>query len=61
MFNLFQKKNPMEALQKQHLKLLGEAKDLQRKGDIKGYALKTAEADEVELKIAKFLEEKQMK
>lgn len=34
-------------LEKQHLKLLEEARDLQRKGDIQGFAAKTAEAEKV--------------
>ena len=46
MFGLF-KKDPAKALEKKHEKLLEEAMALQRKGDIKGYAAKTAEAEKV--------------
>ncbi|MFK7740683.1 MAG: DUF6435 family protein [Planctomycetota bacterium] len=35
-------------LEKLHLKLLEEARDLQRKGDIQAFASKTAEAAEIE-------------
>ena len=41
------KKDPVAALQKQYEKLLVEARDLQRNGDIIGYADKTAEAEQV--------------
>jgi len=47
MFGLF-KKDPVKKLEKQHQKLLEEAMHLQRGGDIKGYAAKMAEAEEVE-------------
>lgn len=46
MFGLF-KKNPTKKLEQKHQKLLEEAMALQRKGDIKGYAAKTAEAEKV--------------
>ena len=46
MFGLF-KKDPAKALEKKHERLLEEAMALQRKGDIKGYAAKTAEAEKV--------------
>jgi hypothetical protein len=55
MFGLFSKKNDpakeLEKLNQQYEKLLAEARDLQRKGDIKGFAVKTAEAEEVMNKI----------
>ena len=44
MFGLF-KKDPVKQLEKDYSKLLEEAMALQRKGDIKGYAAKTAEAE----------------
>ena len=50
MFGLF-KKDPIKKLEKEHRKLLEEAMQLQRGGDIKGYALKMGEAEEVEKKI----------
>ena len=53
----FLKKDPSKVLNKQYEKLLEEAMLLQRKGDIKGYAAKTAEAEEV----CKKLEELQQK
>ncbi len=46
MFNLF-KKDPAKALQKQYQKLMEEAMNLQRNGDLKAYALKIAEAEAV--------------
>ncbi|MBI1228326.1 MAG: Lacal_2735 family protein [Bacteroidetes bacterium] len=46
MFGLF-KKDPAKQLREQYAKLLEEARDLQRKGDIKGYAEKSAQAEEV--------------
>jgi hypothetical protein len=46
MFGLF-KKDPAKQLRQQYEKLLEEARDLQRKGDIKGFAQKSAEAEEV--------------
>jgi len=46
MFNLF-KKDPVKVLDKQYRQLLEEAQQLQRSGDIKGYALKTQEAEDV--------------
>lgn len=50
MFNLF-KKNPTKKLEQEHKKLLEEAMALQRKGDIKGFAAKSAEAEKVMDKI----------
>lgn len=50
MFGLF-KKDPVKKLEKQHSVLLEEAMNLQRSGDIKGYATKMAEAEAVEQKI----------
>ncbi len=46
MFGLF-KKDPVKNLQKQYQKLMEEAMQLQRNGDLKGYALKIAEAEEI--------------
>ena len=46
MFGLF-KKDPAKELEKKHERLLQEAMQLQRGGDIKGYAAKTAEAEKV--------------
>ena len=46
MFGLF-KKNPADELKKEYERLQKEAMELQRGGDIKGFALKTAEAEKV--------------
>lgn len=46
MFGLF-KKDPVKDLQKQYQKLMEEAMQLQRNGDLKSYALKIAEAEEL--------------
>ena len=44
MFGLF-RKDPAKKLEKEYQKLMVEAMQLQRKGDIKGYAQKIAEAE----------------
>ena len=44
-------KDPTRPLQKQYGKLLLEARNLQRGGDIPAFAKKTAEAEEVRKKI----------
>jgi len=46
MFGLF-KKDPVKKLEKKYLKLMEEAMEIQRGGDIKAYAQKTAEAEKV--------------
>ncbi len=46
MFGLF-KGNEKGQLEKKYKKVLEEARDLQRKGDIKGFALKSEEADKI--------------
>lgn len=46
MFGLF-KKDPVKKLEKKYLKLMEEAMAIQRGGDIKAYAQKAAEAEEV--------------
>ena len=46
MFNLF-RKDPNKQLEKEYQKLLEEAMQLQRKGDIKAYAKKMDEAEQV--------------
>ena len=38
------KKNPLKKMERRYLDMLEEAMQLQRKGDIKGYAIKMAEA-----------------
>ncbi len=58
MFGLF-KKDPAKKLEKEHHKLLEEAMNLQRGGDIKGYAKKMAEAEEVEKKLEEIRKEKE--
>ncbi|MEM7504240.1 MAG: DUF6435 family protein [Pseudomonadota bacterium] len=46
MFSLF-KKNPTKKLEQQHAKLLEQAMQAQRNGDIRTYSKLTAEAEEV--------------
>lgn len=46
MFNWL-KPDPAKKLEKRHLQLLKEARDLQRRGDIPAFAKKTAEAEAV--------------
>lgn len=46
MFGLFNS-DPKKKLKKRYEKLMEEAMQLQRSGDIKGYAKKMAEAEEV--------------
>lgn len=41
----FLKKDPLKSLEKDYSRLLEEAMALQRKGDIRGYAAKSAEAE----------------
>jgi len=50
MFGLF-KKDPAKKLEKKYEKLMQEAMELQRGGDIKGYAKKMGEAEEVQKEI----------
>ena len=57
MFGLF-KKDPVKQLEKDYSRLLEEAMGLQRKGDIKGYAAKSAEAEEVMDRITELRKEK---
>ncbi len=47
MFGLFKKKYESVTLQKQYEKLMKEARDIQRAGDMRAFALKTAEAEKV--------------
>lgn len=44
-------KDPNRALERQYDKLLKEARDLQRKGDIPAFAAKTREAEDIRKKI----------
>jgi hypothetical protein len=46
MFSIF-KKDPQKKLRKQYDEKLEEAMHAQRRGDIKGYALLTAEAESI--------------
>lgn len=50
MFGLF-KKDPIKKLEKEYGKLMEEAMQLQRGGDIKGYAAKVAEAEALQEKM----------
>ncbi|QSE96044.1 DUF6435 family protein [Fulvivirga lutea] len=51
MFNLF-KTDPAKKLRKQANKLYKEAMEIQRSGDLKLYAKKMSEVEELEAKIA---------
>ncbi len=44
-------KDPSRALQREHARLLKEARDIQRKGDIPAFAKKTREANDLEKRI----------
>lgn len=46
MFGLF-KKNPTKQLEQEYAKLMEEARDIQRSGDLRAYARKLEEAEEV--------------
>jgi len=50
MFGLF-KKDPAKKLQTLYAEKMKQARDLQRKGDIQGYALKVGEAEEIALEM----------
>jgi hypothetical protein len=50
MFGLF-KRNPVAKLEAEYRRLLEEARDLQRNGDIQGFAAMTARADAVAKRI----------
>ena len=47
MFGLFKKKDEAPLLQKKYEKLMQEARDIQRAGDMRAFALKTTEAEKV--------------
>lgn len=48
-------RSQLRGLQQQHLRLLEAARDLQRNGDIRGFADKTAEAETASSQIDGFL------
>lgn len=50
MFGLF-KKDPVKALEQEYRKLMEEAMHIQRSGDLKAYAVKIVEAEEIAKKI----------
>ena len=52
MLSLF-KKDPVKKLTKQYLKLMEEARDIQRSGDLKLYAKKIEEAEKLAQEIDK--------
>lgn len=54
MFNFF-KKDPAKKLEKAYERLLEEAMQLQRGGDIQGYAKKMAEAEAVQKELEALL------
>lgn len=57
MFGLF-KKDPIKKLEQQYQKLMEEAMQIQRSGDIKAYAKKVAEAEEIMHKIEALRQQK---
>lgn len=57
MFGLF-KKDPIKKLEQQYQKLMEEAMQIQRSGDIKAYAQKVAEAEEIMNKIEALRQQK---
>ena len=50
MFGLF-KSNPVAKLEKEYAKLLEQARDIQRNGDVVAASAKTAEAEAVRIRI----------
>ncbi len=53
MFKLF-RKDPLKKLKRQYQKMMEEARDIQRSGDLKLYARKIADAEEIARQIASF-------
>lgn len=51
MFGLFKKKDPIKVLETKYEKLLEEAMHIQRSGDLKAYARKITESEELYEKI----------
>jgi hypothetical protein len=47
MFGLFGKKDKKAELEKKYQQLMEEARDIQRSGDLKAFAFKTAEAEKL--------------
>jgi hypothetical protein len=47
MFGLFGKKDKKAQLEKKYQQLMQEARDIQRSGDLKAFAFKTAEAEKI--------------
>ena len=46
--------DPVEKLRRQYAKAMQQARDIQRTGDIKSYALKVAESEKVAAQIRQF-------
>lgn len=51
MFGLFKKKDPLARLRADYVATLERARDVQRAGDIRGFAALTAEAEAIGLRI----------
>jgi len=60
MFGLF-KKDPIKKLEKEYEQMLEKARDIQRSGDIKAFAIYSGEAEELWKKIEKMRAEKAAK
>ena len=57
MFGLF-RRDPLKKLEAEHRRLLEQARDLQRNGDIKGFAVMTGKADELARRIEQLRSER---
>lgn len=58
MFFLF-KQDPVKKLEKQYLRLMEEARDIQRSGDLRAYSRKIEEAEIIQRKIEDLIAAKQ--
>ena len=56
MFGMF-KSNPVAKLEKQYAKLLEQARDIQRNGDVVAASAKTAEAEAIRVRIEEIEEQ----
>ncbi len=61
MFSWFFKKDKVKELEKKHLEMLQEARDIQRSGDLRKYAQKLEEAEIVERELERARAEQEAK
>ena len=59
MFSWFRKKDPIEALQKQYDRLLEEARDIRRQGNVVKAGDKEVEAEAIALEIERLVRERE--